>query len=509
MRLTEFIGRCKNEIEKIKSLKEINEKEEAYRLFENSIDISFKQGEVTFPRFIYNLDKYSYIELRVKIDEEFLVNTQNLINDSLERMKELGLIRGKSTFDYGISWNGQDFQRATKFPGGLNGNMRVIAHSTTIDPSKKPGSQYTSHEVDAQTRGNVLELKVKGYYRSHLKGILERISPQIATLRLSNVDAGRVRKKRKGLEECLKEEERDVKVSFYPSGQIRFDPNKSTEINIKINDLNYWQELVGIPLLDTTTNQYSQITSLKKFYGPASLFRGNRLKDLKSIVEELERVDLGIVNFGPLITEERAKQILKDELDEHDRIVNHKFFSPSTYNCRRFVGLIAEYCGEDISRRFDRIDNFEDMLIFLKENGYKPKGDIDGGNWTASVRHTLSFIQQCHERDPSLAIEYIKRQYQNGDHGVKVIGDVKDVDAHKLREFAVPKEAILYLIRLNQREKEDGLSNNVLSIELPSMWFDRKSCVTSRININNPIFLPAQEYVLAKLGVTFSNLKEY
>ena len=443
---------------------------------------------------------------------------QPVLESLFYRSQQLKWTKGTSEVQADLLWTPEHFQSEVQFPRFFPAETRVQGWATSIDPSEIALNTLGDyHSISAKLGRRTLSITANGRYHRELEGLIEPLQLQLATLRLSKVDAERLLRRMKNeplgeyiavvLEKSLQPQV-SVNAAMSKDGlAITLQEEEFFELEVPASELATVRDLISKPLFNVSKGEITVVTKLKKEY-PLFFARGKQMADLQYLARVIPEMDLGLVYGRPVITRQQAKELVDTGIAIISRAYEQDFplFAISQLQQRReaLYHLVKDlYVAVPVDQLTWK-GGVEDFVSLLQSQGYQPavvKDDPDLPS-TIKERHLLAFFRQCYQRNPEVAIETVRDFYVNTRPELGISSSVNGLDVAQLGKLDLPAHARLASLGIfinSARKPYYGDSIGLLRTPPSSDDFHFGS-ITS---IENPEFLPLQESVLQELGFEF------
>lgn len=428
-----------------------------------------------------------------------------ILQEALERGKDLRLPKGQ--YDAGLkqAWTPQDFNAESGLPSFWHSKTSVTSYATTINPDsvRMLGANQSTHKAEVELERNIMTIEAKGEYRCHFRDIVDALEPQIATVRLSQEDVERVMElsQQNAIGRLLAGQ---LKKQLQPQEQtslrigigtgISFDTKDVIELNLRTGQIPYLEEHLHKNLFRPAEDQESRVVKLSKVYSLVGILKNRRFEDMKKVAGMLEETA-----FNPsgnyAISKEQAKTLLDKELqmlqDFYGDDIKYMFALGGNMHIFRenvVKRLVRESLGAEVLEPLQELD-VDEYVNFLISKGYTP-GQFEVERllspYSIKERHLLEFYKQIYQQDPSKAAELYRRNYLNTRPSVTIASEVRE-DGSKIQQLDIASRARVFSFEVRQPIRSSGNNDFSFGKLIPN---SEDAHFWSRTNLNGSVLLP-------------------
>ena len=237
------------------------------------------------------------------------------------------------------------------------------------------------------------------------------------------------------------------------------------------------------------------------------------LKRIANITKDVRPEEL----FGiPLITEEEAKKLLNEEVQQV--VESYKLIGGNIFN--GYFGANSHILRGNLLKRLatelfggDIVENLENMnpseyILFLNRLGYRtkslevsdyPYSDYPYPDYLIKQQHLLSFFCQSYEKTQYHLIQKFRKMYQNRPPKMVITGETEDIDFSNFKKMSLPDQASVSALLFHEPYNTGSDALSVVNAEHDTTYlYSRMSHVP-----NNTNFRELQTIACREVGIKF------
>ena len=431
-----------------------------------------------------------------------LADTIPLLLFLLDRTRGLSFDPATFAVKANFYWTADSFAQETGFEGLTR--IRINGNFYTINPKKtRVGFVDKFHQLDADLKGNSMQISAKGDYSSLIPRIIDELKPQFITIQLSASDAQRWIKnsswfERLVLKRLLKPKKQSLLSFSMGGGGVSLSEEDVIQVTMPTAVLAKCVNAIGRPLINHVIGEDSFIVSITKVFP-----RGREvLSTLKSLVRITSELKTDTVFDHPILTTSQAKKLLEKEIKIVANSYEDSYYLGTHTHTRRgplVERLARDHFGDDILVPFGDMDPAQ-YLAFLQGHGFVYSGEAglkQESPYIQKEMYLFTFFQQSYATDPRDSVERFRQCYIQSQPRITIDGETT-FDAAAIGEMKMSSHASLLSFSL---EECSGHGENEVSVSRLSPSSDDVHCWV-RLSLDSPCkLLSLQEEFCERVGI--------